>query len=65
MAETEIDTDEAKGRAKEAAGVLTGNQRLKNEGRMDQARSSAKHAVDRVVDGINAVVDRHSTRNKG
>jgi uncharacterized protein YjbJ (UPF0337 family) len=30
-------TDEIKGRVKEAGGVLTGNERLKNEGRLDQA----------------------------
>jgi uncharacterized protein YjbJ (UPF0337 family) len=28
--------DKAKGRAKEAAGALTGNRRLKNEGRVDR-----------------------------
>ena len=29
--------EQAKGRVKEAAGALTGNQRLKQEGKMDQA----------------------------
>ena len=38
-----------KGRAKEAAGALTGNRRLKNEGRVDQAKSSIKNAVDMVT----------------
>ena len=41
--------DKAKGRAKEAAGALTGNKRLKNEGRVDQAKGSAKNAVDKVA----------------
>jgi uncharacterized protein YjbJ (UPF0337 family) len=36
----------AKGRVKESAGALTGSRRLKNEGRVDQAKGSAKSAVD-------------------
>ena len=32
--------DKAKGRAKEAAGAVSGNKRLKNEGRADQAKGS-------------------------
>jgi uncharacterized protein YjbJ (UPF0337 family) len=42
-------TDKAKGRVKEAAGALTGNRRLKNEGRADHAKGSAKNAVDKVA----------------
>jgi CsbD-like len=34
--------DKVKGRVKEAAGALTGDRRLKNEGRADQARSSVR-----------------------
>ena len=44
--------DKAKGRAKEAAGALTGNRRLKNEGRADHAKGSAKNAVDKVADTL-------------
>ena len=44
--------DKAKGRVKEAAGALTGNRRLKNDGRVDQARGSAKNAVDMVTDSL-------------
>jgi uncharacterized protein YjbJ (UPF0337 family) len=44
--------DKAKGRVKEAAGALSGNQRLKNEGRDDQAKSSVKNAADKLVDTI-------------
>jgi hypothetical protein len=36
---TNKDIDKAKGRAKEAAGALTGNRRLKNEGRADRAKA--------------------------
>jgi len=42
--------DKAKGRAKEAAGALSGDRRLKNEGRIDQAKGSAKKTVDKVAD---------------
>ena len=44
--------DKAKGRVKEAAGALTGNRRLKNEGRVDHAKGSAKTAVDKVADTL-------------
>jgi uncharacterized protein YjbJ (UPF0337 family) len=44
--------DKAKGRVKEATGALTGNRRLKNEGRADHARGSAKNAVDKVADTL-------------
>jgi uncharacterized protein YjbJ (UPF0337 family) len=37
---------------KEAAGALTGNRRLKKEGRVDQAKGSAKNAVDVVTDNL-------------
>jgi uncharacterized protein YjbJ (UPF0337 family) len=49
---TDKNIDKAKGRIKEAAGVLSGNQRLKNEGRNDQAKSSVKNAAERLVDTI-------------
>jgi uncharacterized protein YjbJ (UPF0337 family) len=44
--------DKAKGRVKEAAGALTGNRRLKNEGRADHAKGSAKNTVDKVADAL-------------
>jgi uncharacterized protein YjbJ (UPF0337 family) len=47
---TDKNIDKAKGRVKEAAGALTGNRRMKNEGRGDQAKSSVKNAVDKVAD---------------
>jgi uncharacterized protein YjbJ (UPF0337 family) len=46
--------DKAKGRAKEAAGVLSGSKRLKSEGRADQAKGSVKDAADKVVDTLAA-----------
>ena len=49
---TNKNTDKAKGRLKEAAGALTGNRRLKNEGRADHAKGSAKNAIDKVADTV-------------
>ena len=51
---THKNVDKLKGRAKEAAGALSGNKRLKREGRLDQAKGSAKDAVDKVVDTVTA-----------
>jgi len=45
-------TDKAKGRVKEAAGAVTGNKRLKNEGRADQAKGSVKNAADKVANTL-------------
>lgn len=44
--------DEGKGRVKEAAGSLTGDDDLKNEGKVDQAKSSVKDGVDKVADKV-------------
>ncbi len=44
--------DEAKGRVKEAAGDLTGDKSLKNEGKADRAGGSVKNAVDKVTDKV-------------
>jgi len=46
------DADKAKGRVKEAAGSLTGDQDLKNEGRVDQASGDIKSKVTDAVDKV-------------
>jgi uncharacterized protein YjbJ (UPF0337 family) len=43
-------TDQIKGRVKEAVGVLTDDQKLKDEGRLDQAVGKIKQTVEQVVD---------------
>jgi uncharacterized protein YjbJ (UPF0337 family) len=48
----EKNIDQAKGRVKEAAGALTGDQGLKNEGHADQAKGSLKKAVDKVAETV-------------
>jgi len=49
---TDKNIDQAKGRVKEAAGALTGDQRLKREGHADQAKGSLKKAVDKVAETV-------------
>jgi uncharacterized protein YjbJ (UPF0337 family) len=44
--------DEAKGRAKEAAGDLTDDEKLKREGKLDRAVSSVKEKVDDAADKV-------------
>ena len=55
-------TDQAKGRAKEAAGDLTGNDDLKNEGKADRIGGEVKEkvtdAVDKVKDKVDDVIHR-------
>ena len=45
-------TDEAKGRIKEAAGDLTDDKDLKNEGKVDRATGTVKDKVGDVSDAI-------------
>lgn len=42
--------DELKGRVKEAAGSLTGDAKLKREGKLDQAVGKTKQAASKVID---------------
>jgi uncharacterized protein YjbJ (UPF0337 family) len=44
--------DEAKGRVKEAAGDLTGDKSLKNEGKVDRASGSVKDGVGKAADKV-------------
>jgi uncharacterized protein YjbJ (UPF0337 family) len=49
---TDKNIDKAKGRVKQAAGSLSGNKRMKNEGRIEEAKGSAKKTVDKVADTL-------------
>ncbi|MFL5843759.1 MAG: CsbD family protein [Solirubrobacteraceae bacterium] len=51
------DADDAKGRLKEAAGALTGDDSLKNEGKVDQATGTVKDAVGGAADKVKDVVN--------
>ena len=43
-------TDEAKGRVKEAVGDLTDDKDMKREGKVDKATGSVKEGVDKAAD---------------
>jgi uncharacterized protein YjbJ (UPF0337 family) len=43
-------SDKIKGRVEEAVGAVTDNQRLKDEGTLDQATGKIKKAVERMID---------------
>jgi len=51
-------TDDLKGRAKEAAGDLTDDQGLKNEGKVDRATGSVKDKVDDASDSLKDAVNK-------
>jgi uncharacterized protein YjbJ (UPF0337 family) len=51
-------TDVVKGRIKEAAGTLTGNDKLREKGRADQAIGKTKQAAQKVVDNVKKAVDK-------
>jgi uncharacterized protein YjbJ (UPF0337 family) len=48
---------DAKGRVKEAAGSVTGNDDLKNKGKTDQAKAGMKNAGEDVKDAAHKVRD--------
>ena len=51
-------TDVVKGGIKEAAGALTGNDKLRDEGKTDQVVGKAKQAVQKVADTVNKAVNK-------
>jgi uncharacterized protein YjbJ (UPF0337 family) len=48
--------EELKGRVKEAAGALTGDDKLKREGKLDQSAGKIKQAADKVIDAAKEAV---------
>ena len=50
--------DKAKGHAKEAAGDLSGNEKLKREGKVDRAAGNAKDKVGQAADKVQEVIHR-------
>ena len=49
-------SDELKGRMKEAAGALTNDEKLKKEGRLDQAVGQVKQTTDKVIDKVKGAI---------
>lgn len=52
-----MNSDQAKGKLKEAAGALTGDDKLKNEGKADQMAGDAKDVVQNVADKAEEAID--------
>ncbi len=50
--------DDIKGRTKEAAGDLTDDQGMKNEGKVDRAQGSVKDKLDDAGDKVKDVVNK-------
>jgi uncharacterized protein YjbJ (UPF0337 family) len=50
--------DEVKGRIKEAAGAITDDDKLRREGKTDQAVGKVKQAIDKVAEKTKDAVDR-------
>ncbi len=50
--------DEGKGRLKEAAGSLAGDEDMKRKGETDRAKASVKDKVDRLAEKAKDVLDR-------
>ncbi len=44
--------EEVKGRVKEAAGVITNDDQLRREGKIDQASGKVKQAAEKVADKV-------------
>ena len=49
-------SEEIKGRIKEAAGALTDDDKLRREGKVDQATGKVKQVVEKVVDKTKDVI---------
>lgn len=55
--------DDAKGRVKEAAGSLTGDDELKNEGKVDRASGAVKDGLDKAMDKVKDAVGKDRDRD--
>lgn len=52
------ETDQAKGRIKQATGDLTGDEKLKHEGDKDEAAGKVKKKIGDAKDKLDDVVDK-------
>ncbi len=60
-----INTDEIKGRAKVAAGAVTGNKDLENEGQIDRFVGQAKKHLDTATDKAKDLLDSGASQAAG
>lgn len=59
-----LTTDEIKGRVKKAAGDLTDNDELREEGEVDETAGKAKGFIDDVKDKVTDKIDEVADRIK-
>jgi len=61
-----MNSDQAKGKLKEAAGILTGDEKLENEGKEDQLVGDAKNFIQGAADKADEVIDsvKQAVQNK-
>jgi len=52
------ETDKAKGRVKQAAGDLSGDDELRREGEADEKAGKAKEMVDKAADKVSETIDK-------
>jgi uncharacterized protein YjbJ (UPF0337 family) len=57
MSEVRNRAEDAKGRAKEAAGAITDDDDLKREGKLDQAAATARDKADAAKDKVDDAID--------
>ena len=57
-------TDQIKGRIKEAAGVLTDNDRLKRKGKLDQVMGKVKETAEKAVDKMKDALTSYRPRGR-
>lgn len=58
MSDDVRNTDDAKGRVKEAAGDLTGDGDLKREGKVDQGTGKLKDGIEKAADKVKDALKR-------
>jgi uncharacterized protein YjbJ (UPF0337 family) len=51
-------TDEIKGRIKEVAGTLTGNEKLRQEGKTEQTISKIEQGVENIAEKVKATIHK-------
>jgi uncharacterized protein YjbJ (UPF0337 family) len=54
-------TDQIKGKAKQAAGVVSGDKKLEREGKLDRAAGNIKKTAGGVVDKVRSAIKRRRT----
>ena len=52
------ESDQVKGKAKEVAGIVTGDKDLESEGQADRRGGEAKEKVDKVEGKVEEVIDK-------